>query len=303
MRYRSVATLCLAVLFGVAVSATGRSMPAAAEERRLPLLRQRTIVRTGGATAYTMVRAPKPFSVRFEEGFSFNLRGRGRIRGFALAQVGERLLDTAGLVMVAPGYCMKKGCGSPKNPGGGWGVVTGTEGGWILPAGDYLLYVIADGAPLRVKLTFPEFSGNTRIEVRRPAEIDIDSFRTHPVSTPEGSFYMGGGFSDMGGGVRGLAMLKVWALRDTQEPPVPFVWGGCAYYEDEHPLGDLAFAPGCPGAPHEPFLIYGESGPGYVGSFTAFSPVPGGIGGHSSSPAADNAGGAAVWFPMTEALP
>lgn len=302
MKRRPLSTLCLVALLGLAVAVPGGST-ASAEEKRLPLLRQRMTVTTAGTTAYTMVRAPEPFSVKFEDGFSFNLRGRGRIRGFALAQVGERLLETPGLVMLAPGYCMKQGCGSPKHPGGGWGVITGSDETFTLPAGEYLLYVIADGAPLRVRLRLPGLSGSNSLEVEREAEIDIDSFRTHPVSTPEGTFYMGGGFSDMGGGVRGLAMLKVWALRDRQEPPVPFAWGGCAYYEEEPPVADLAFAPGCPGAPHEPFLVYGANAPGYVGSFTALSPVPRGIGGHSSSPAADNAGGAAVWFPMTEALP
>lgn len=263
----------------------------------IPSLAGRTTV-LASSTSVTTVRLPREIEMPRPNMISFH--GRGRVRGFVLTQRGESMMEAPTYFTVAPGYCGTPGCGRIEAPRGGWSFLTGTPTG-KLPAGEYRLFVIADSADLRVELTIPELRGRTTISPSEPAAIDVDSFRTHPIATPDGTVYTGGGFSDMGGDTRGFALLQMWGHRDAPEPKA-YAWGTCIYREREHPYRDHAFAPGCPGS-KEPQVSYVGNDRGYSLVFTAFDTLPDGMGGHSVTPLNTLAGGVGVWMPLSEALP
>lgn len=285
------------VSVGVAAAVLSLTAGPAGAAPKIAVLRGRTVA-VADSTSFTTVRVPRAIDIK--DGWTITSHGRGRIRGFVLTQVGENILETPTYAMVFPGYCTTAGCGEPEEQGGGSGFLTGTED-WDLPAGTYRMYVIADSAPVRIELGIAGYSGRTTIPVTEPAAVDFDSFRSHPITTPDGTIYAGGGFSDIGGGVRGFTTAKMWALGSS--PPRPFVTGNCLYYQREHPAPEHAFAPGCPGSGRTPAFFVIPDASGYVAGMTALHPLPYGIGAHSINPLAGSFGGAAVWMPLTEALP
>lgn len=295
-RYVSIKGFLPAALVVTAVSV--QVAPAAAAPK-IPVLRGRTVA-VADSTSFTTVRVPRPIDIA--EGWEITSHGRGRLRGLVLTQVGENILDTPTYAMVFPGYCTTAGCGDPEERGGGSGFLTGTED-WNLPAGTYRMYVIADAARVRIEVGIDGYSGRTTIPVTQPAAVDFDSFRSHAITTPDGTIYAGGGFSELGGGVRGFATMKMWGLSNALGSPRPTAFQGCWYYDRSHPAPDHAFLPGCPGSGRTPGLHVIPDGSGYVYGLTALHPMPYGIGGHSVNAASGPFGGAAVWMPLTEALP
>lgn len=289
VREKVVSALVAAVISTIAA-------PAAAAAPGVPVLRGHTVA-VAETTSFTTVRVPRPIDIA--DGWKITSHGRGRVRGFVLAQVGEDVLDTPTYAMVFPGYCTTPGCGDPAERGGGSGFLTGTDD-WLLPAGTYRMYVIADDARVEIELRIDGYSGRTRIAATQPAAVDFDSFRSHPMTTPDGTIYVGGGFSDLGGGRRGFTTMKMWALGATSNPR-PFAVGDCVYFQPDHPAPDHAFAPGCPGSGRTPGMFVIPDASGYVHGATGLHPMPYGIGGHSVNTLAGPFGGAAVWMPLTEA--
>lgn len=269
--------------------------PAAAAPR-VPVLRGHTTV-TADSTTFTTVRLPRDVE-GFEE-IETTLHGRGRVRGLVLTEVAENFSDAATYVTVAPGYCTTPGCGDEENEYGGWSFLLYRGG--VLPAGTYRLFVIADGAPQRVELRIEGLRGRTSITPKNPALVDLDSFRHHPISTPDGPVWMGGGFSELGGPSRGFALLEMWGYSDVPAPR-PYTWGTCVYWEREHPAPDRAFAPTCPGS-EQPQTHFVDAARGYVAALTAFGDLPYGMGGYSVVPLTSRHGGVGLWMPLTEALP
>jgi hypothetical protein len=289
------------VLVGISLVAVLTAAPAAAASPPppVPVLRGRTtVVAVNDTTAFTTVRVPRPIDVG--EGWEITSHGRGRIRGFVLAQAGEDVLETPTYAMVFPGYCTTPGCGDPEEQGGGSGFLAGTVD-WSLPAGTYRMYVIADSARVRIELAIDGYPGRTTIPVAKPAAVDFDSFRSHPITTPDGTIYVGGGFSELGGGRRGFTTMKMWAMGGASDPR-PFAYGECLYFQRDHPAPEQAVAPGCPGSRRTPTMFVIPDASGYVHGATALHPMPYGIGGHSVNTLTGPFGGAAVWMPLTEAL-
>jgi hypothetical protein len=288
MRTISVGLVTALAAVGLGPAAGASPVPA----RRAPVLRGKTVV-VADRTSVATVRIPietDPFE------WDIRLHGRGRVRGLVVTQRGESTWDTPTFFTVSPGHCHTAGCGQPETERG-WSFLTGRGD---LPAGEYRLFLIADGAPMQANIAIPGLTGSTRIALTEPAAADVDSFRTRALATPDGMVYTGGGFSEMGGDTRGLALMEMWGYRERTEA-YPYGWGLCLYWERSHPAPDHAFAPGCPGGQPDAWHVGADRG--YALAMSAFDRLPFGMGGYSVMPLTSNAGGVGLWMPLREALP
>lgn len=288
-----------AVGLGPAAGAAPREAAAPSASPRISVLRGHTTV-TAEATSVMTVRLPKPFKIL--DGIETRVAGGGRVRGFVLTQRAENFKDAATYIAAAPGYCTTPGCGDAEKETRPGSFAMAYDG--VFPPGTYRLFVIADGAPVRVEVEIDGLRGSTAITPTEPAVADVDSFRQHAISTPDGPVWMGGGFSDLGGPSRGFALLEMWGYSDDVPAPEPYAWGTCFYYEREHSNPDRAFAPTCPGSEEEEaHTYYVDVARGYVASFIAGVELPYGMGGYSIVPLTSRHGGVGLWMPLTEALP
>lgn len=286
-----------AVSAGLAAAAVSLTAGPAAAAPRVPVLRGHTTV-TGDATSVTTVRLPKAIDPIF--GMSVTFSGAGRVRGLVLTQRGESVFETPTYATVAPNRCPAAGC--PDEGVRGAGFFTGVDRR-ELPAGEYRMFLIADGAPIRANVVIEDLSGETTIAPKEPAEADVDSFQTRRLTTPDGTVYVGGGWSEMGGQSRGFAAMLIWGDRNVVEPR-PWAFGVCEYFfTRDHPAPEHAFAPGCPGSTGVPNVTVGTEGPGYVLSYFARDTLPYGLGAYSVVPQAAENEGVGLWMPLGEALP
>jgi hypothetical protein len=126
---------------------------------------------SGDHIAGMSVHIPRPTSI---EGDSFSnddvsYSGRGRIVGLVLVEEDTRLSKAAELVSVRWSFCGKPGC---RPRGDDVEEITSTSDWrgkrWEIPAGDYRLYLVADGAPVDVTLRLKGLEGRTSL---RPTDL------------------------------------------------------------------------------------------------------------------------------------
>lgn len=119
--------------------------------------------------------------------------------------------------------------------------VRAEEGGDVLPAGTYVLHLIADGVPTEVTLGLEGRPGEVELAPESPADIEIQALEPRVPLEPSQSVFWGGGFR-----VRertGMYIAASWAVFDPN-----FVYDHWACEYDFEPPEPIAYAPGCPGA-------------------------------------------------------
>lgn len=132
------------------------------------------------------------------------LSGRGRVIGLVLTQMQDRPSATVRATLVATRYnmCSGRACRATRPPidllqAGGEGVeqyeIDG-EPRILLPAGVYGLYVIADGAPVTVKLRLPGAAGTRVLTARSPAATHVlEALPDSAIAAPVGRRHAGEG--------------------------------------------------------------------------------------------------------------
>jgi hypothetical protein len=167
-----------------------------------------------------------------------------------------------------------------------------------LPAGNYHLFLIADGAPARVTIPFGGRGGTTTLSPSEPADVHIET--PEPVgrlsNKPPVNFSAGATRSFSGEG--GAVDFIMWA-----EEPLPnekSEMGSCLYQGYPPPPRALAYEDGCAGrgdwAPvlsgngpvgkgHGPLGVQGDYESGYLGGWV-MAPRTWSVGGyiHSAGP-------------------
>lgn len=119
---------------------------------------------SGDGIAGMEVHVPRPATIEasYWENDNISHGGRGRIVGLALVEEGKPLRRAFQLVSVRWAFC-RRPARAPKDAV----VLTSTSrwGGkrWRVPAGDYRLYLIADGAPVEVRLRLDGLDGRTAL--------------------------------------------------------------------------------------------------------------------------------------------
>lgn len=144
------------------------------------------------------------------------------------------------------GQCSERGC-APRD-----GVVNFQQPGTYAPgnddargtlaAGDYRLFLIADGEPVRVKLVLDGLDGRRRILPKAPAPVDLKTPTPHFAQLQGPSYFAAGDTFD--GGERGIA-VSMLSLRSAIDP-VPSEYGMCGFYRTTVNLPDaVAYGPHC----------------------------------------------------------
>ena len=189
-----------------------------------------------------------------------DIDGAGRVVGFALTRrrpsddLSKRFLMATRLAK-----CRFAGCTSHHDPiifmrpfqfGDGPQLID-------LPRGRYRIYLIADGAPVKVTLKLRGLRGRRVIRPARRAVVDIQAPRTRVLAQGNHrSVYSAG--STYRSGDRGFFVSAIYVLGRRFEGAA---WGMCAY-NGPAPPEDGAFGPHCSA------LTYGGLGTGTFGYFS-----------------------------------
>ena len=165
-------TTSILVTVGIVAVAAGAlaTSPAAARSpvERVTLAGVNVI--SGDAITGMPVRIPAPTSI---EGDPFtnddvSYSGRGRVVGLALVQEGESRRDAFEVVSVRWSFCGEPGCRPDPMDVSEITTTSDWRGKrWEIPAGDYRLYLVADGAPVEVTLQLEGLEGVTSL---RPSD-------------------------------------------------------------------------------------------------------------------------------------
>lgn len=241
------ATVALCVALSVYIPAGG-SASARVEPTAPVSLAGVTVIR-GEGPASMLVRVPKPVDTRSKNTSGYDRRppvmlfGDGRIVGFVLTAVEP---DKSGYAPSYAGWragrCLTRACDEPRDGMAMLSVVSNLEDG-VLPTGTYRLYLIADGAPVKVRLELDGLEGQRSL---RPQERVVTNIKTvEPVvldTEPGDAVYWAAASTKLKGA--GFPIFTLWVEGDGAPP------GGtleqCAF--DETPATPFSYAPGCPGA-------------------------------------------------------
>lgn len=264
--------LLLVLIVGVAL--TAGFAPQTVSASPPPALAGVTVV-SGSRTGSVFVSVPQAASVSIQPSAK-SIAGNGRAAGALLVAVdpGPKKRTTYALTRIA--FCAAAGCVTDKTRSAEFAFYDGDYDDEELrvPAGRYVLYVIADGAPVSVTMKFRGLAGSTRITPTGPADFGVGP---PPVAITEGTtgaVYSAGKATDMSGpGSFSLSALRI-ASDNWAAGPVTT----CLY--DRKPPQTVGFGPGCPAGQNFVFLdavvsvipqvkIYGSAagrdGPGVLG--------------------------------------
>lgn len=144
---------------------------------------------TTSTSVVVPVRLPRPVVVSHVDDYTelgrqpnphLEATGRGRITGLVLTKngAGARAKEGATLTFLRYGMCAVAGCDGGDETvrallAHGDGVVRDDNRDVTMPAGDYDLHVVADGAPVTVVLRFPALAGSAELRPagRTPADV------------------------------------------------------------------------------------------------------------------------------------
>lgn len=200
--------------------------PHAQAVRPAPVALAGTTIVTAGPTASMAVRLPRP--VDFHANDLSVSSPRGRVTAVALKRVGAWHAPYVTATHV--GFCGKPGCVSE------WptfafkhvyapGSTNGLNG--RLPAGDYRLYVVTDGAPATFTFRFRGLTGTRRLTPAGPARASVATVTPSVAEPALSPVAFAGGSHRAVGAAGGLNHTSVW-----KEVPTfvqPGAVGVCVY--------------------------------------------------------------------------
>lgn len=164
-----------------------------------------------------------------------------------------------------------------------------SDGRQVLPAGNYRLYLVADGAPARVRIDLADLSGYRRLSPSRPVQSELRTLAPLSAEDEEGSVYYGGRRAPSEGS--GFALAGLWLDGEGSDTQA----GSCIYETRTPPPGQTAFAPPCPAADVSTLSFasgdYNEVGYFSLGSF----PQAMGLW-RKAAETTQKAGGVTVWM-------
>lgn len=219
--------------------------------------------------------------------------GNGRVIGFVMTRVidGKASADGPALFGWRLGHCTERGC-EYRGPGVAYAYSWRPEdrdgGRQVLPKGRYRLYLIADGAPTRIRIPFPGLDGETTVRPRRAATADLTALEPLSNEDENGTMYWAGKNAELTG--EGFALAMLWMDGEDVDGQA----GSCIYEDRSPPPGDTAYMPPCPTAnvTDANFVDADSNEVGYFGPGT----LPLGMGLWRSAEKVDRAGAITLWL-------
>jgi hypothetical protein len=200
----------------------------------------------GSRTASIAVRLSRDVHLDAKTAVQFEGE-RGRMTAVVLKRDGGYLAPQ--LQSVYQGFCGAPGC-VPTYAIPPMSTLFSTRNGFTfsgsLPAGRYRLYVVTDGEPVRVKLTFPGLKGvRTLRPVERATARVVEGSTTMSMPAPVPAMFAGGS-EHLVGTSGGLNANVIW--KRVAAPLVPSAVGSCFYEGLPRPeLASPAYQTPCPG--------------------------------------------------------
>src|SRR3954463_9694647 len=197
--------MTLRILTAAGIAALALAAPAHAEG---PALGEVTSV-DGSSTAFAQVRVPHPVPlVSSDDHYLPRVRrsGHGRLYGVVLRQ------DAPGAK--APFSMMAtSGDGDGDPPEHAFEQVTGEshEGPPVMPAGDYRLYVLADGKPVHAEIVLPGLEGTASVAPQIPVPQRIDALPRTDSGGPAAVFAGNGTLAS-----KGLVIVRPHTTSDAE---------------------------------------------------------------------------------------
>lgn len=193
---------------------------------------------SGAQAGFVTIRIPKSVSLSGEQGSNpdFEVRGDGLFGGFFLQRD-----DSSGSVALLGGRLPSGGAfGPPGQKEILLPFVGGFEDDYVLDAGDYRLYLIADG-PTRVTIRLEGLRGVQRLHPDHETSIDAKKLPVRTAVEGQTNFYSADGVSELKGDGLILQYLSIksnaWAAGE---------FGNCTSQGESGEPQALAWLPFCP---------------------------------------------------------
>ncbi len=209
-------------------------------------------VLNGSSTGYVKVALPRPVTIDSgepnEPGNAINaditVTGNGRFVGVALVQDPYPGARDARRFFLAGRFagCDEAGCKPTDNSiETMYDLQQDAADTLRLEAGNYRLYLIADGAPVRATIHLHGLSGRRSLEVTEPADLDLQTPPSR-VDTDAGGGRLWSAGSSFAGGQVGFSMS--WLEIEAEDFSGMEV-GICQYNAIEPPPAHIAYGPHC----------------------------------------------------------
>lgn len=282
----------IAVASAFAALALGVGPAPATDTGRITLRGVTTI--EGGRSGWVPVHLPR--DVDNVEDMKVSFGGDGRIISFVMTKEAGKypLGEGPTLIGWSFGRCEEKGCVA-KGFLISYSIATGPlkekKGHLFLPAGDYRIYFVQDGAPASVRFDFEDLPGKTNLPLPNRLTKRVKTLVPRSDVIGMENVYWGGRATAIEG--PGASILGLWVEgKDGQDTTGEA--GFCVY--DEPPADpETAYVPPCPAA-DDPMTQQMQT---QNNEFSYFNhkEIDAGLGAHYSTPATiGRAGGVAFWL-------
>lgn len=134
---------------------------------------------TASVTSGARVHIPSP--VTYEKGADspdIRVSGAGRMVGVVLVEESDDVIERTVVWRTLSRFCNAPACTTTEDEQFPWlgaaNLAPGTDDTvGVVPPGDYILYVVADGAPVRVKLALDGLTGTRRLHLEKPVDAGV----------------------------------------------------------------------------------------------------------------------------------
>lgn len=256
---RSIALLLAAASVAAALVSTG----SAAARPKKSVVVDGTTTFTASETSVTSIRFAQPIA---NDDYHFHIKGNGRLYGFVMRKVGY-YGDRTGpkqegarptIKSVTTGECTKPGCVRKHEPFHFISLYNVKE-----LRGEWDVYVIADGSPVRIQLKVKGSKNNNVVRVDGPVRSEMRTMTPRVHETNTDSVYSAGDFARLKDPDFGA--IALWAIG---RPHVVTAHGVCHYAKREDVPDDVRLLPGCPTGYSNPWV---HPYPGEMGGFISTS--------------------------------
>lgn len=291
-------TLIIAIAIAIAALVPHTAPAAASTERRpSPSLGAMNIL-SGNEAGWIDVRLRRQATLSIPE---FNQRvvqvsGKGRVVGFVLSQQPVNLADSATLVVARfPSY--KASAREVLSIGIN---ISDENGKYTLPPGDYRLYLLGDGKPVRVRFKLSGLKGTQRFIPQRRARLTLKNPSSDLYGGSVNNVYTAGAEKRLRD--KGLLFQHLWARTEAHAASLTsFCSSHGAPKPTDHPA---PYGPGCPNgntsfSGHNP-ATYVETSPSLIQHYGGGVAASGiwGLGFSRESASIQDLGYTAIWLEL-----
>lgn len=259
---RVAATRLIVALLGACLALSAGPSGAAAVARQGTEDR----LQLAGETSFSSSRSGRwriyvPHDVALEK-LRISYGGDGRVAGFLVIEEGHPVGQGVLLGGYSVGRCHGRGCDA--RPLHKFQFSANADG--YLPAGPYFVYILADAAPVRLRVEAEELTGSVRVREPKPVRTHIATLPT--TGPPTSNVYSAGGFAPPDHDSL-FALFGLWLEADAYAASA---YGDCFYFDgDSYTRDEVAFQPGCPTGDgfHHTFVGSDPTKPGEVALVSA----------------------------------